>query len=135
MYYHTYHDIGRLLRFFLHYSANRVVPRFQHELADALAFSEYVYLNDIQTNQIDEFVRYLQKKGAELKATDEEEIIQEEEEEEEEEAKEGVEWEEEMKAEEEEELEAEGGGGGGGAGGRGGRDEGRGEEELEAERR
>ena len=46
-----------------HYSANRVIPRF-------LAFSEYVYLNDIQTNQIDKFVQYLQKKGAEL-TTDE----------------------------------------------------------------
>ena len=86
-----------------HYSANRVVPRFQHELADTLAFNEYVYLNDIQTNQVDEFVRYLQKIGAELST-------------EEKESKEAVEWE-----EEEEEGRGRGGGGGGGGGGRRGR--------------
>ncbi|XP_030854359.1 histone H3.v1-like [Strongylocentrotus purpuratus] len=91
-----------------HYSANRVVPRFQHELAETLAFNEYVYLNDIQTNQINEFVQDLQEihEGTEL-TTDREEIIQEKAEEDELKAEEDEEKAEEVKTEEELEEEEE----------------------------
>nr|XP_054772197.1 myb-like protein X [Lytechinus pictus] len=42
---------------------NLVVPKFQQNLADFLAFDEYIFLYDIQESQINSFLQYLQEQA------------------------------------------------------------------------